>query len=356
VTLERIEVTGVSISGSDGGELLAEEEKDPAETEKKKPEPVLPGQLPSIVFHPRESLVYNTLLLQPIPPLDKSAKSSLIMDLNRYLEMCAQRGLLMEASYICNIVQTVRTVCPPPNVARKIKKMEEDIHHTELEMKAQKEYWDGQEEAYNREYAMNLGVCDIELEERQNDMDSLWASPEKQRKYRKPSCRALDLRYRTQRLISGKRYEDLPLATKVLNERMLEEGVEAAKRMESDYKLSDANLKEEFKVIKSAKEMKHEERMNNIRLGRERGLKPYEQRYELMKSVTEKLKKQNMAQRPATALKRPQPLNYGRSVNEVMGDTPKLELPRIEAIRRQRRSKTDLSATQKGFGKRDKNE
>jgi hypothetical protein len=99
----------------------------------------LPGKLPYIVYHARNSFVYRILSLEPIPPLDPRTRASLIADLTSYVEICVQREFISEASYVTDIIRRVRNAAPATDTRFRYRQTIEEFTTADTELKYQNE-------------------------------------------------------------------------------------------------------------------------------------------------------------------------------------------------------------------------
>jgi hypothetical protein len=121
------------------GEPAPDEEERPPPRPKPAPPPVptLPGELPSVVYHHKDSIVYRTLTLQPLPPTDSVTRAALVVDLRTYVDICSERGLINEASYITDIIEVVKKCPEPTSVNKRLARAREELAWTEAEVAAQ---------------------------------------------------------------------------------------------------------------------------------------------------------------------------------------------------------------------------
>jgi hypothetical protein len=294
----------------------------------------MPGELARIVYHAPTSLVYRTLALEPVPPMDAQTRASLVLDLKKYIEICSQRGLINEASYVNDVVATVRTVPAPTHFDRRWKQVHDDLAATETEVKLQNEYWDNQIAVHTREYEMTAHDLDVEYAQRQAELDEEWASEAKKKRYAKPSPEYLNMRYRSQRMIISKQFTKMGVITQMMNERQQFEAADAMRRMEDDYRRADANLRKNYETEKLALRLAHEKRMNNIARERERSLKPFRQRCQTVRERADELRAEGRS--PQRPVRVPPPVlpNVDNELIATINDTPRLKLPRFTVRRR----------------------
>jgi len=95
------------------------------------------ASLRAVVFHVPGSLVYRTLDLHPIPPLERGERVALGHDLGAYVKPCARQGLVSEAGYVQAIIPMVRRVCSPRGRDLRGTRTREDLEAAGSELEAQ---------------------------------------------------------------------------------------------------------------------------------------------------------------------------------------------------------------------------
>lgn len=97
----------------------------------------IPPELKKLIYHTPESIVYLALEQKNYPPLTKDQRSSLYIDLNKYVDMCLDNSLINEASYVQEIIKDVGERPLFFSVEHQRKRVIEDMHFAENELDAQ---------------------------------------------------------------------------------------------------------------------------------------------------------------------------------------------------------------------------
>lgn len=99
--------------------------------------PQLQGKLPQIVFHSPDSLTYKALTLQPLPPMNRQTRSSVVLDLSSYIDQCTQEGLIAEANFILEVSESVKKIQTPRKIEIQQMQLKDDLDNCNNEIEAQ---------------------------------------------------------------------------------------------------------------------------------------------------------------------------------------------------------------------------
>ena len=296
----------------------------------------MPGNLHKVVYHSPDSLVCKALAMCPLPPLPKDEKDSLVSDLSKYTTTCAEKGMIYEAAYVNQIKDTIKETPDFYTVKYDLKRCNENITYAEDEINAQKKFWENQRMMIQTEYETAMKELEMRHHQNQDMLDQEWQSTRKMQKYSKPSPQLLDLRYKTQRLITTKQFERAKQNGQKLAELEAIESEENTRKMNAAYRLADANLERKFQADCEVLKVIRDKKMDAATHGEERAFKPVNRRYE--KLSAEKAKLQATADRglPIPGKQIPQ---FSQQCNLPFMDlnsTPKLPLKKVTLIKRKK--------------------
>lgn len=99
--------------------------------------PQLQGKLPQIVFHSPDSLTYKALTLQPLPPMNRQTRSSVVLDLSSYIDQCTQQGFIAEANFILEVSESVKKIQTPRKIEIQQMQLKDDLDNCNNEIEAQ---------------------------------------------------------------------------------------------------------------------------------------------------------------------------------------------------------------------------
>lgn len=100
-------------------------------------QPQLQGKLPQIIFHSPDSLTYKALTLQPLPPMNRQTRSSVILDLSSYIDQCTQDGLIAEANFILEVSENVKKIQTPRKIEIQQMQLKDNLDNCNNEIEAQ---------------------------------------------------------------------------------------------------------------------------------------------------------------------------------------------------------------------------
>ena len=106
-------------------------------TQRNNQPPQLQGKLPQIVFHSPDSLTYKALTLQPLPPMNRQTRSSVVLDLSTYIDQCSQEGLIAEANFILEVSESVKKIQTPRKIEMQQLQLKDNLDNCNNEIEAQ---------------------------------------------------------------------------------------------------------------------------------------------------------------------------------------------------------------------------
>jgi hypothetical protein len=119
------------------------------------------------------------------------------------------------------------------------------------------------------------------------DLDSEWQAPEKHTGYTKPSAKLLNMRVMLKGMIKARRFCDVDVIAKLIEEQGQRESQEAASKMQHDYHIADQRLAHLSEAERIGIDGKGETALNRLVRERELDLRPYFQKLDNLKRIRE---------------------------------------------------------------------
>jgi hypothetical protein len=119
------------------------------------------------------------------------------------------------------------------------------------------------------------------------ELDEEWQTPEKKQIYSKPSAKLLNMRAMVKGMIKARRFADVDLIGKQIEDQEQRESAEAATKMQRDYEIANQKLVELSEAERIGIEGKGETAMNALIRAREVDLRPYRQVVENLRRIRE---------------------------------------------------------------------
>lgn len=321
---------------------------------------LMPPALKEIVFHAKDSLVYQALQGVPLQGLNQAMILSVVNDLRKYIDLAVDNGLIDEALYVQKCIDATRENKSGEKLEadREIRDLDRKLQEAYAELDERMLFWDNEQTTRERELEMALEELNMSHEAALNELDREWQSAKKQQFYNKPSPALLNLRDVAKKLIKTKKLEEVKKVAALIEAKEREETSEAARRMNADYHQADAKLKEQYEADKATLISTYEKKIYNVSRCREQNLRPIHQRIQnleklkreaatTVKKCTEKMAAAAAAaaaaspRRPGTAVttsrntSRPRERQQAQNQLPSLIAKPKLLLPPVQRIKRE---------------------
>lgn len=300
----------------------------------------IPTRLRPYIYHSETTDTYKLLSGKVIVGLSQTDISSITTDLNKYVDIAVDHGLIDEAMYVQNIIDTIKADKPVEKIeTRELMQIETKILETNTEIEECLKYWDSQKELLDRELECSILELSAQLNVSISQLDSEWQSSKKQQLYSKPSSQLLNLRDMAKKLIKVKKFDELKKIGELISEKEKQEAKEAAERMNSDYRAADQRIHKKYEQEKAIIIQTHETKVNNLIRTKERTLRPIKQRLENLEKQRDMLIKQQKKSEAGLKAKinntpRDSPKRQKQQLPNFI-NTPKLALPSINPIKRE---------------------
>jgi hypothetical protein len=169
-----------------------------------------------------------------------------------------------------------------------------------------------------------------------SELDRDWQRPEKQQPYTKPSNTLLNLRVMLKSMLKARRFREVDVLGRLIEEREQRESAEAIVKMQHDFDVADGRLRVLSDVELNGIDGKAESLMSSLLRAKELDLRPYYQRLDnwiRIRDVQIANQKKISFLDPKSVSRQPAPMPAMTRVPAFVGN-PKLTIPVFAPKRR----------------------
>jgi hypothetical protein len=120
-----------------------------------------------------------------------------------------------------------------------------------------------------------------------SELEREWQAPDKQQAYTKPSNKLLNMRVMLKGMLKARRFRDVDVIRRLIEEQQQRESVEASRKMQHDFQVADERLWDLSEVERIGIDGKAESTMYALIRARELDLRPYYQRLDNLRRIRE---------------------------------------------------------------------
>lgn len=249
----------------------------------------IPEGLFPLLKHGHESIVFRTLCGVSISKYPKGVISRVLIELNKYLDLCVEKGLITEASYVNAIIENVKNerTEKKKQTENSIEKVNEKLQEAEEQFEKKKNNWENQKSIMQVDKQLQDEDLELRYQEESVKLDDEWNSEKMQQKFNKPSPMLIELRQQARSLLAAHRFDEAAQVAEEIAKKEAEETEEAARRMSQAYQAAVIRLREKFDQEKEAIDVQYQTKYSALIKAEEASLRPVSQRIDKYKNIKE---------------------------------------------------------------------
>ncbi|OHT17571.1 hypothetical protein TRFO_00813 [Tritrichomonas foetus] len=250
----------------------------------------IPPRILHLMKKPRNDMVINALFGDNIGNNQRETISKVLAELKSLLNMCVDKGYLMESQYITDTIEKVKNESGGAGIFE----LEEKMRDVEVELQDKLKDWQRQYEKIEVEQEEKLAECD---EQYKHDLENLEEQFKEER--RKTSTSKLtQLRQSAQKMMKASRFEEsFQLSMKIYKKEMTQ-SQKQARSLSNAYITAKAQLREKYEEDKNQIVLSYETKRQAVTKKREQSLAPLRDQllqYRKMKNIYEEAEKREQA-------------------------------------------------------------
>ena len=248
----------------------------------------IPIRLLDLVTHGKESIVFRALCGVSIIQYPSGVVSRVLMELKHYLDLCIEKGLIAEASYVQCIIEAIKD---ERNEKAKVKdnsleKVNKRLAELEAKYEKRKRSWENQKTIMLVDKDLQNEDLELRYQEESIKLNEEWNSEKMQNRYNKPSPMLIQMRHNARSLLQAHRFEEAAAVAEDIQKREARETEEAANRMSHGYQAAIIRLRDKFESERETMDDSFRVKYSALLRAEETNLKPIQQRicqYKTMK-------------------------------------------------------------------------
>jgi hypothetical protein len=234
-----------------------------------------------------ESIVFRALCGVSLAEYSQSVISRVLIELKKLLNVCIEKGLIGESSYVQCIIEGIKDERKEASQSKNLtlERVSERLAEAEDEFQRRKNRWETQKAILDTEKCVLLDNIDLKFEEQTAALTCEWNSDHMQAKYNKPSSKLIQMRHHARSLMVARRFDEAAMLAKEIAKREAIETEEAARKMAEGYQQASLRLRQQFDLEKQGLSANFETKLMGILRAEESNLRPLTQRIEKIQKI-----------------------------------------------------------------------
>ena len=249
----------------------------------------IPEGLLALLTHGKESIVFRALCGVSIVKYPQNVISRVLMELKHYLDLCVEKGLIAEGSYVQCIIEAIKDERKEKARVKdnSIEKVTQRLQECENQFERRKNNWENQKSIMQVDKQLQNEDLELRYQEEAIKLDEEWNSEKMQQKFNKPSPQLIEMRHNARSLLATHRFEEAAQVAEEIAKREAFETEEAARRMSQAYQAATTRLREKFELERETMDDQFRTKYSALLRAEETNLRPLSQRIEKYKNLKE---------------------------------------------------------------------